>query len=734
MLVVDRVPYCCGMADAPAAVSATKFIPPRPPHRYLSRGRLIDGIETSVAVDRGFVLVSAPAGSGKSTLVNGWLDANDRRSGWLQVDDGDDDPIRFWSGVASSLQTHVPGIREAIGSAIGDGLDAVVAAVVNALSRVDGEVVLVIDDYHLISNDDVHDSVERLLTRRPRNCIVVVSTRLDPPFRLGRLRVRDQITEVRAADLRFDIDEAAWLLDADVVGLDTDDVTRLAGRTEGWAAGLVLAALSMRGDGDVAQFVASFHGDDHLVADYLSDEFLDSVDAAERQRLLDVSVLERLSGPLIDEVCGTDDGTVWLDSLARNNQLVISLDRTGTWYRLHHLLRDLLRAELVRAAPERSAELHAAAGRWHAESGDLMSAVEHLLEGGCRVEAADIVAENATTLLNVGRIYTVTRYIERLGDLVDVHEGLAIVHGWVSFVTGRFAEAERALDVAQRLDVDGVDTGLIQSLSAMIHLAEGDVAAGLRVVEAQAPMTEPTHPMVLGGVRVMGGRFDEARPFLARANEMAASRPDHFVAAVTPVFEAIAEIEEGRGAAARDLADTAIAYADEHRIAEAPQLALAHSVVARTTDDATAAVPAAMRGVQLARRSPENVMLTYALASAADVAFDHDHSDADRLLLEARSIVDRCVDPGIAGRYLARVESRHGHADRVEAGELVEELTDRELAVLRYLPSRLSQREIAGELYVSLNTVKTHCRAIYRKLAVDGRKAAVHAARQHGLL
>ena len=232
----------------------------------------------------------------------------------------------------------------------------------------------------------------------------------------------------------------------------------------------------------------------------------------------------------------------------------------------------------------------------------------------------------------------------------------------------------------------------------------------------------------------MGGRFDEARPFLARANEMAASRPDHFVAAVTPVFEAIAELEEGRAAAARDLADTAIAYADEHRIAEAPQLALAHSVVARTTDDTTSAVPAAMRGVQLARRSPENVMLSYALASAADVAFDHDHSDADRLLLEARSIVDRCVDPGIAGRYLARVESRHGLADRVSSDEFIEELTDRELAVLRYLPSQLSQREIAGELYVSLNTVKTHCKAIYRKLGVDGRQAAVHAARQYGLL
>ncbi len=728
------VAYCCDMADARAAVSATKVMAPRPPRRYLSRARLIDDIEASVSAGRGFLLVSAPAGSGKSTLVNGWIDAHDRAGCWLQVDDGDDDPIRFWSGVASSLLARVPGIGEAIESAIGDGLDAVVAAVVNMLSSVDGEVVLVIDDYHLISNDDVHDSVERLLAQRPTNCVVVVSTRLDPPFRLGRLRVRDQITEVRATDLRFDIDEAAWLLDADAVGLDSDDVARLADRTEGWAAGLVLASLSMRGGDSVADFVQSFHGDDHLVADYLSDEFLDSVDQVERQRLLDVSVLERLSGPLIDEVCGTDDGTVWLDSLAARNQLVIALDRTGTWYRFHHLFRDLLRVELVRTAPGRAAELHAAAGRWHAESGDLISAVEHLLEAGCRVEAADIVADNATKLLNVGRTYTVTRYLERLGDLVDLHEGLAIVHGWVSFVTGRFAEAERALDAARRLDVDGVDTGLILSLSAMIHLAKGDVAAGLQVVEGQAPMSEPTHPMVLGGVRVMGGCFDEARPFLARANEMAATRPDHFVAAVTPVFEAIAEIEEGRADAARELAEAAIAYADEHRIAEAPQLALAHSVVARTTSDATSAVPAAIRGVQLARRSPENVMLTYALASAADVAFDHDHADAERMLLEARAIVDRCVDPGIAGRYLARVQSRHGLADRIRSDQLVEELTDRELAVLRYLPSRLSQREIASELYVSLNTVKSHCKAIYRKLGVDGRKSAIHAARQHGLL
>ena len=680
------------------------------------------------------MLVSAPAGSGKSTLINGWLEGRSSRAGWLQVDEGDNDPSSFWTYVAAALEESVPNLAESMRSAQGDGLDAVVRAVVNELVAADSEVILVIDDYHLITNPDVHESVERLISLRPPNLVLVMSTRVDPPFRLGRLRVRDQLTEIRADDLRFDTDEASWLLDAESTGLRPENVDRLHERTEGWAAGLVLAGLSLRHEDDIDDFVETFHGDDQLVADYLTDELLDSVDPDQRRRLLEVSILDRLSGSLIDEVCGVDDGAGWLADLASSNQLVIALDRTGTWYRFHHLLQDLLRAELGRSSPERSAELHAGAARWHADAGELTTAIEHYLQAGRRVEAADLVADNATKLLNIGRTYTVTRYIERLGDLVDRHEGLAIVHGWVSFVTGRFAEAERALTTASRLDTDGVDAGLIQSLSAMIHLARGDVASGLATVEAQAPISEPTHPMVLGGVRVMGGRFDDARPYLAQAREMAASRPDYFVAAVTPVFEAIAELESGRPEVARDLAAESIDFAEEHRIGEAPQLALAHSVVARTAAEPDEAMPSALRGVQLARRSPENVMLLYALASAVDVAFDHGHDEADALLSEARSIADRCVDPGIAGRYLSRVEARHGRADRPRTDGLVEELTDRELSVLRYLPSKLSQREIAGELYVSLNTVKTHCRAIYRKLGVTGRKPAVQAAREHDLL
>ncbi|MEZ5376142.1 MAG: LuxR C-terminal-related transcriptional regulator [Acidimicrobiales bacterium] len=362
-----------------------------------------------------------------------------------------------------------------------------------------------------------------------------------------------------------------------------------------------------------------------------------------------------------------------------------------------------------------------------------MAAVDHLLAAGCQIEAADIVAENATELLNVGRVFTVRRYLDRLGDLVDEHRGLTAVNGWLSVVTGRFAEAERSLDILQRLDA-GDDAGLLVSLSAMIHLARGDVASGLAIAEVDVSTTEPAYPMVLGAVRVMGGQFDEARPFLTRARELAARHPDHFVAAVAPAYEAVAEIESGRGQLAERLARSSLDYASAHRLQGAAQLALAHSVIARCADDPHAAWLAAHRSVQLARRSPEHVMLVYVLAAAADAAFAERRSEAEELLLEARTIADRCVDPGIAGRYLRRVEARYGKAERPMVDALVEDLTERELAVLRYLPSRLSQREIASELYVSLNTVKTHCKAIYRKLGVAGRTSAVQAARDHRLL
>jgi LuxR family maltose regulon positive regulatory protein len=488
--------------------------------------------------------------------------------------------------------------------------------------------------------------------------------------------------------------------------------------------------------GDVDKFASTFHGDDQLVADYLTEEFLDSLyNDRERDRLLDASVLERMTGPLIDELTGGDDGAAWLRLLAGSNQLVITLDRKGIWFRFHHLLRDVLRLELQRSAPERVSYLHRCAGEWHRRSGNVDDAIEHLLQAGELETAADLIASNATRLLNRGQTYTVTRLLDRLGEVAQRHGGASTVWGWICFVTGRFAEAKVWLERARPLDKDDDDTGLIEALAIMVHSADGDLSSALAAAADGPPAVHPTHAMVLGGVRVWAGLFDEAAPLLDEANEMAHARPDHFAMAVNPIFQAIAEIEQGRPTRAHELARGALEIAEDHHFAEAAQTALGHSIVALTTGDSPTADSASQRGVDLARRSPEKLMLAYALACAADVEFEHGHPSAPDHLSEARSIVEACVDPGIAGLYLARVEARHGLIERpTSSAAHVEELSERELSVLRFLPSQLSQREIANELYVSLNTVKTHCKAIYRKLGVDGRKPAVQTARERGLL
>ncbi len=680
------------------------------------------------------VLVSAPAGSGKSTLINGWLETRGAGVGWLQVDEADDDPSRFWAYVAAALAEMVPGLPDFIRASIGDGPDAAAAGVINQVAHRAGDVVLVIDDYHLITSEDVHRSVEQLVTLRPDNLTVVLSTRVDPPFRLGRLRVRDQLTEVRADDLRFDQAEASWLLDAAATGLGPEAVNLLHERTEGWAAGLVLAGLSMRDGTDVDGFVEAFHGDDQLVADYLTDEFLDSVDDLERQRLLDVSVLGRLSGPLIDEVCGVDDGTEWLARLAASNQLVTSLDRTGTWFRFHHLLRDLLRLEAARKIPERLPGLHLAAASWHRDHDAMFAAIEHYIDGGDLVTAGDLIAVHATALLNDGQVFTVLRLLDRLGDLPERHSRSALVRGWINLSTGRFAGARHYYGVAAEHD-DGTDANLTASLGIMVHLAEGALGDALSIAGRMVEPTESTQAIGLVAAHTWAGMFDEARRYVAIARELGGSEPSDYALTMAPGFAAVIELESGNRSVAAEHAAASVEHAHGHGVAESPQLSMAHAVEARTVPDPDRRAAAADRAVELARRAPEPFTLGYVLALVGDAACERDDPAGAQLLREARQMIDRCPDPGIVGAALARIEARHGLAGRAAAPTgLVEEITERELAVLRYLPSQLSQREIANELYVSLNTVKTHCKAIYRKLDVDGRQAAVHTARHHGLL
>lgn len=715
---------------------ATKLAAPTLPAQLVNRPRLDAMLDAAVADPAvRVVLVSAPAGSGKSTLLAGWEAPRDDCA-WLQVDPADRDPARFWGHLIGALAGLVPDVAETVGPAVmsaaadaGPLLERLVNALVGGAPAT-----LVIDDYHLVANPAIDGAIESLIELAPPTFMLVLVTRLDPSIRLSRLRVRSQLVEVRADALNFAPTEAQLLLrDADP-GITAGHAEALCERTEGWAAGLVLAGLSLRASDDHDAFVQAFQGDDRLVVDYLTDEYLSQVDDADRTRMLRTAILDRMCGPLIDAVCGSTDGSRWLNETAAANQLLISLDRTGTWFRYHHLLGDVLRLDADQSSVN-LADAHRQAARWHHEAGNAHDAVEHYLAADELATAADLIYDEATELMNRGQLRTVANQIARLGPLAEEHAGAMVVQGWIALLTGRFAESHRCLERARGLNPNDDEAGLIVALAIMTNMATGNVADALTEARAADDPFESTQAMTLGGAYVWAGDFDGARPFLEQAERLAPDEGHSFVQAVAPILSAIAHIEDNDTAAAHAEAARAIDIATQHGLSDLAQTALAHSVVARTTEKPDDAVTAAQRGVELARRSPERVTYAYALASGGDVLCHHDHPDGADLIAEARRVIDQCPDPGIAGRYLARVEARHQlSTPQPETPELVEDLTERELAVLRYLPSRMSQREIANELYVSLNTVKTHCKAIYRKLGTGDRKAAVQAARDVGLL
>ena len=346
------------------ALLATKLHIPRPRAGLVARPRLVERLDEGMA--RELVLVCTPAGFGKTTLLADWVRGGQRPVAWLSLDEGDNDPVRFWRHVAAALDTVRPGVAERVvpllGSLQSASLDAVVATLVNKLAGMAEGVVLVVDDYHLIEAQSVHASLEYLLEHLPSSLRLVLASRADPPLPLARLRARGQLTELRAADLRFTPTEATAVLRA-AVGPDVPEVAlaALGERTEGWVAGLQLAALSLRGQLDIDAFVQTFSASHRYVLDYLTEEVLERQPPQLRQFLLETSILDRVCGPLADAVTGRSDSQAILEQVERANLFLIPLDAVRGWWRHHHLFTDLLRARLQQEQPARMLELHLAA-------------------------------------------------------------------------------------------------------------------------------------------------------------------------------------------------------------------------------------------------------------------------------------------------------------------------------------------------------------------------------------
>jgi LuxR family transcriptional regulator, maltose regulon positive regulatory protein len=724
-------------------LTATKLQPPLPPLRLVRRSRLDDLLTAGADDATSLVLLSAPAGSGKSTLLASWLAGRSEPVAWLQVEDTDSDPARFWSYLVEAVRRARPAsgdLRPVVAGSAGDE-QVVVPALVNALAAVPDPLIVVVDDYHLIDSDSVHRGMERLVDLCPPQVTLVLATRSDPPFRLGRLRVRGRLVEVRGADLRFDAGEATALLDRHAGALDPQHLNALCARTEGWAAALVLAGQALDRADDPAGFVNAFGGDDTLVVEYLRDELLTALAADDRERLLETSVLEQLSGPLVDAVTGGTGGDAWLRDTAATNQLLIGLDRTGTWFRYHHLLRDLLRLEAQQTLPDRLPGLHSRAAQWFADQGDRGPAVVHHLAAGDLAQAARLLRAEGPRLLAQGRSESLRTLLDQLGDDARATGWYALLYAWCDFFAGRYASSDRWVD--RLVDAAPAGADLAPALAVRMNnaLARGDLGTALGEARSllaadRLPAHSCTVAAVTGVVLTWAGQHDDARRCLRLAVDKATEEKVPTVHLMALVHLAVVELDTGSATRANEASAAAVQAAEGFGLTSFHGVAPAYAVRARTGSSPEQSRADALRAVATARRASTPITLGFVLATAGDTLLDRRDDGGGLLLAEARQVLDGLPDVGVARRHLSLAEARHGvgprAAPRVPA--LVAQLTERETAVLRYLPTTKSQRDIAGELYVSLNTVKTHCQAIYRKLGAADRRAAVQTARDLRLL
>jgi len=446
------------------ALLATKLHVPRPQPGFVPRPRLVQALDEGLA--RGLVLVCAPAGSGKTALLADWARRGQRPLAWLSLDAADNDPARFWRHAAAALDRVRPGIAERVGPLLGppapSSFEGLVTALINELAAQpgDGEV-LVLDDYHLIDSQPVHRSLMFLLEHLPPGLRLVLASRADPPLPLplARLRARGQLAELRAGELRFSADEAASLL-REAIGADLpgEAAAALAARTEGWAAGLQLAGLSLRGHADAAGFVATFSGSHRYVLDYLTGEVLERQSEQMRGSLLETSVLERLSGPLCDAVTGRSDGQATLEAIERAGLFLVPLDEVRGWWRYHQLFADLLRARLQQEQPGRAAALHRNAAAWCEEHGLADDAVRHALGAGEMSWAARLIEQHFDAFLLRSEGVTLQRWLAALpAELVRSRPRLCLAQTFLAIVGGDVEAAEPPLDAAERAFGDAAD-------------------------------------------------------------------------------------------------------------------------------------------------------------------------------------------------------------------------------------------------------------------------------------
>ena len=725
----------------------SKFRPPVARPGVVARSALVDRLATA---SEPIISVVAPPGYGKTTLLAQWAE---RRSGpvaWVSCDGADNDPVVLLSALAVALNGIQP-IDQAVFAALassGAGI-TFVPRFVSAIAGIDGRVRVVLDQVEVVTSTECRDVIAEFAVRLPSGWQLAVASRIDPPLPTARLRVQGGLVEVSAADLAMDSREASALLKGAGVQAGAARVEELLQLTEGWAAGLYLAALAMRAGAPESDVRSRFAGDDRFMGDYLRSELLDHLSDAEVSFMCRTAVLDRMCGPLCDAVLERTGSGQILERMERRNLLVVALDRRREWYRYHHLMRELLETELRRREPDLVADLHLRAASWHEANAAPETAIGHAQQAGDFDRAVRLVLDVMQPVWASGRVDTVLRWMQNLRDKTSAQHYVAIaVHGALIFaLLGQAGEAERWASAAERAPTTGVlpDGSTVESTLAYLRafLFRGGVEQMRRDAQLAWDGLRPDSPYRAAMLHTVGisyllqGDVDSADPVLARALDEAN---------LANAWPAVAMILAERcfvSAAHDDWAEVAAFAQRATEIVESGGFedywtsALVYAWAARSALHRREISQARLYLGRAVRLRP---LLTYALPAVSvqtllELARCYialgDPGGAAAVLRQAHEIIQQRPDLGTLTDAAGDLQMKLARINQVSHGP--SSLTAAELRVLPLLSTHLSFREIGDRLSLSFHTVKSQAYSIYQKLGVSSRSQAVARGHELGL-
>jgi LuxR family maltose regulon positive regulatory protein len=735
------------------AAAEAKIRPPVHRPGLVTRSKLLEAL-AATPDHTSLILLIAPAGYGKTTVLSQWAAEDSREFAWVTVDEADGDPVRLAGHVALALhriEPLDPAVFRAL--AVGDGSRHLVALphLLASLGNWNRPGLLVLDDVHELRTVEATNFIRALAAGLPAGFHLVVGSRVMLSF--GRLRTEDRLGEFGREDLAFTEEEARAVLA--YAGVDSSDgtVRAVVQRTEGWPAGVYLAALAIRSAPDAARAASGLTGDDPYIVDYFRDELLARESPETVRFLMRTAALDEMSGALCDHVLGHRGSASRLAEAARRSLFVVPLDRRGEWYRYHRLVADMLLSELRRREPGEELQVHRRAAGWYEQRNEPEKAIGHALAGGDAFAAARLINRHTQDFVAAGRLRTVRGWLNALDDdgLVG-YPPLAITAAWMLALVGDSQGAQRCLHAAERGSFDGPLPDGCSSLASAITILRASLGAlgvdrmllDARAATDMEPPSSPWHPpamATLGIAHALSGAPDQAVKELDLAARLGREAPLPAAAVAALAELSLLAVERDDWTGAEEKADQALHLIETTGMEEHLFSILGFAAAARV---------AAHQGNQVAaRRHAGTVLRMYTTPSPAAIPWLSaqvaitlaetflalgDYAAARFRSEEARAHLAGLLTEGTLRQQLHRVSanlSRQGGHVLVPSAMA---LSKAEMRVLQLLPTHLSLGEIGDELHISRNTVKTQVAAVYRKLQCSTRTEAVTRGRDLGLL